>query len=41
MRLTDLPSLCMAIAIGGVGGIVAKITGTNVEDDLDEALGEE
>jgi hypothetical protein len=38
MRLADLPSLCVAIAIGVVGDIVAKIAGTDVEDDLDEAL---
>ena len=41
MRFTDLLSLCMAIAIGVVGGIVAIFAGTDVEDDLDEVLGEE
>lgn len=41
MKLKHIPALCAAIAIGITGAIIARITGADAEDDLDDLLGNE
>jgi hypothetical protein len=41
MKLRHIPALCAALLIAGIGAILARATGADAEDDLDDTLGEE
>jgi hypothetical protein len=36
VKIKHIPALCAALVIGIIGAAVARITGSDIEDDLDD-----